>query len=107
MVEELAKAGFETIVLRSVQFPDVRSMAKAELDTSPTVPEILSQYVTEAQTVAQNNGARVLVSYDSVDYWNAKAVAYGGEAGGIRAEQIAPVIRLSDYGDTLTIGRQS
>lgn len=104
VVEELAKAGFETIVLRSVQFPDVRSMAKAELDTSPTVPEILSQYVTEAQTAAQNNGARVLVSYDSVDYWNAKAVAYGGEAGGIRAEQIAPVIRLSDYGDTLTIG---
>lgn len=104
IVEELAKAGFESVVLRSVQFPDVKSMDKADLGGTVSVPEILSQYIAEAQAVAESNGAEVLVSYDSVGYWNAKAVAYGGEAGGIRAERIAPVIRISDYGAALMIG---
>ncbi len=104
IVEDLAKAGFREIILKSVHFPEINSMNKAELDSSVTISEILSRYVASAQAVAEKYQAEVAVSYDAVGYWTEKKVTYGGEAGGIKASVIAPVIRMSDYGNKLTFG---
>lgn len=104
IVEDLAKAGFKEIILKSVHFPEINSMNKAQIDTSVSISEILSQYVASAKEVAAKYDAKTVVSYDSIGYWVEKKVTYGGEAGGVKADAIAPVIRLSDYGNKLTFG---
>lgn len=104
IVEDLAKAGFKEIILKSVNFPETNSMNKAQLDTSVSFSEILSQYVASAQETAAKYHAKVAVSYNATGYWIEKKVTYGGEAGGIKADAIAPVIRMSDYGNKLTFG---
>lgn len=104
VVEELAKAGFAEIVLRSVQFPDITYTPKTDMTGEKTTAEILTQYVEEAAAVAARNGAKVSVSYDSFWYWTEQKIAYGGEASGIQADRLSPMIRLSDYGQKLTIG---
>lgn len=104
VVEDLAKAGFTDIILNSVQLPELNSMGKSDLDTSTPISEILSQFIAEAQSAAQKYQAKVSVSYPSTAYWTAKPITYGGEAGGIKAGRISPVIRLSDYGKKLTFG---
>ena len=63
VVEELAKAGFSGIMLRTVQLPEVRGMSQANVDTAPvSIANILSQYITEAATAAQQFHAKVSVS---------------------------------------------
>lgn len=104
IVEELAKAGFREIILKSVQFPDVYSMSKAALPETPSFSDILNQYISEAKAAANKYQAKISVSYPSVGYWKAQPVAFGGEAGGLDADRISPVIRLADYGNKLTIG---
>ena len=104
LIEELAQAGFEEIVLKSVQFPDVYSMSKAVLPASPSFSEMLSQYVSEAEAAAAKYQAKISVSYSSASYWTAQKVPLGGEAGAVTAKRISPVIRFADYGGSLTIG---
>ncbi len=104
IVEELTKAGFREIILKSVQFPEVYSMSKADLPTSPSFNEILGQYIAEAAAVAKKHQANITVSYPSVGYWTEEKVTFGGFAGDIKADRISPVIRLSEYGSKLTIG---
>lgn len=104
IVEDLAKAGFKEIILKSVHFPEVNSMNKAQLDTSVSISEILSRYVAEAEEIAAKYNAKTAVSYNATGYWTEKQITYGGEAGGVKADAIAPVIRLSDYGNKLTFG---
>ncbi|MBS5660950.1 MAG: hypothetical protein KHW79_06675 [Clostridiales bacterium] len=104
IVEDLAKAGFKEIILKSVHFPEINSMNKAQLDTSVSISEILNQYVASAQAAAAKYHAKIAVSYNAVGYWTEKKVTYGGEAGSIKADAIAPVIRIADYGNKLTFG---
>lgn len=104
IIEELAKAGFKEIILKSVQFPDVYSMSKAVLPASPSLSETLSQYISEAEAAANKYQAKISVSYPSAGYWNAQKIAFGGEAGAISANRISPVIRFADFGSKLTIG---
>ena len=103
-MEDLAKAGFKEIILKSVHFPEINSMNKAQLDTSVSISEILNQYVASAQAAAAKYHAKIAVSYNAVGYWTEKKVTYGGEAGSIKADAIAPVIRIADYGNKLTFG---
>lgn len=79
-------------------------MNKAQLDTSVSISEILSQYVASAKEIAAKYDAKTVVSYPSAGYWTEKQITYGGETGGVKADAIAPVIRLSDYGNKLTFG---
>ncbi len=104
VVEELAKAGFEEIVLRSVQFPDISYKPRTDMSGEKTTAQILTQYIAEAKAAAEPHGAKVTVSYDSISYWSGKEIAYGGETGKIQSARISPVIRISDYGKKLTIG---
>lgn len=104
IVEDLAKAGFKEIILKSVHFPEINSMNKAQIDTSVSISEILNQYVASVQAAAAKYHAKIAVSYNAVGYWTEKKVTYGGEAGSIKADAIAPVIRIADYGNKLTFG---
>lgn len=105
VVEELAKAGFAEVQLCSVQFPDISYKPRTDMTGEKTIPQILTQYINEAKKVAEQNGAKVLVSYNATAYLTTQKISYGGEAGEIQADRISPVIRLSDYGTKLTIGK--
>ncbi len=104
IVEEVAKAGFTQIVLRSVQFPDISYKPRTDMSGAKSTEGILSQFIAEAAAAAEKNGAQVTAAYDSTAYWTPHEISYGGEAGAILATTLSPILSFADYGAKLTIG---
>ena len=89
IAQEVAAAGFDTILLDDVVFPSGNVFTEAILNqhntTGATQSAILTQFVQEVQSAVASTGAAVVPVSDALSYLGLNAAAYGGTSAGLSA----------------------
>lgn len=89
IAQEVAAAGFDTILLDDVVFPSGNVFTEAILNqhntTGATQSAILTQFVQEVQSAVASTGAAVVPVSDALSYLGVNAAAYGGTSAGLSA----------------------
>ena len=89
IAQEIAAAGFDTILLDDVVFPTGNVYTSAILNqhntTGATQSAILTQFVQEVQAGITAQGASAIPAVDGLSYLGVDAAAYGGTSAGLSA----------------------
>ena len=89
IAQEIAAAGFDTILLDDVVFPTGNVYTSAILNqhntTGATQSAILTQFVQEVQAGISTQGASAIPAVDGLSYLGVDAAAYGGTSAGLSA----------------------
>ena len=89
IAQEIAAAGFDTILLDDVVFPTGNVYTSAILNqhntTGATQSAILTQFVQEVQAGISAQGASAIPAVDGLSYLGVDAAAYGGTSAGLSA----------------------
>ncbi len=89
IAQEIAAAGFDTILLDDVVFPTGNVYTSTILNqhntTGATQSAILTQFVQEVQAGITAQGASAIPAADGLSYLGVDAAAYGGTSAGLSA----------------------
>lgn len=87
IAQEIATAGFHTILLDGVQFPTGNVYTSTVINqhntTGATQTAILTQFVQEVQAGISSTGATAAPMADALSYLGINAAAYGGTSAGL------------------------
>lgn len=104
---DLLEAGFKQIIMKSVQYPDVRdssTIAFPDGSDNQAKQQTLADFANNAISRAQKQGASLTVEFDSESVAGKKTNIYFGSPLTVSADVISPVISSSSLKGTVTIG---
>ena len=104
---ELISKGFDVILWHKVEFPEVRSMASANMGSEAegiTQQQALNNFIARCETEAEKSGATVFVSYPVSAAFGLNESWFGGNPSGLKAKNVAPELDFATFNGTLTIG---
>lgn len=104
---ELVSKGFDIILWHKVEFPEVRSMASANMGSEAegiTQQQALNNFIARCETEAEKSGATVFVSYPVSAAFGLNESWFGGNPSGLKAKNVAPELDFATFNGTLTIG---
>lgn len=104
---ELLEAGFDGILLRSVQYPDVQNSSNIDFPEGTddaALQKALSDYVEQANEIALEYDAFASMEYDAQAVAGEKENIYFGNVFDITASNISPAINFELFDKTITAG---
>lgn len=111
IAQEIASAGFQTILLNDVIFPTGNVYTSTILNqhntTGATQSEILAQFVQEVQAGVASAGATAIPVADALSYLGINATAYGGTSAGLSTDMALSVDFVSLTGANTVAGYET
>ncbi len=111
IAQEIAAAGFQTILLDDVVFPTGNVYTSTVLNqhntTGATQTEILAQFVQEVQAGIASVGATAIPVADALSYLGIDATAYGGTSAGLSTDMALTVDFASLTGANAVAGYET
>lgn len=105
--DEILDAGFKQIMLKSVQYPDVRNSSTIKFpadSTDETKQQALLSFIEAAEERASAKDATITVVYNAASVAGNKDNIYFGSPFSIGAGYISPVIDVTAFGSKVEIG---